>query len=200
MELIRSGAALEEVLARYPAQAGELRPILEAAILAQEIGKQSQPPASAQSLSLVKFLSAARLAKAGPPKRVSSFGLRLAFSLALLLVILVIGAGSALVVSAHALPGQPLYTIKLAAENTRLMLAKDPKQRLSLEQSFDQERTAEVHQLINLSRSIPVNFSGSISKIDEGALTVSGLRVITPSGSKLVAGIDVGVQVSIKGQ
>lgn len=200
LELIRSGAALEEVLARYPAQADELRPILKAAILAQEIGKESQPSAGAQSLSLVKFLSSARLAKADPPRKVRSIGLRLAYSLVGLLVILFIATGSAVVVSAHALPGQALYPVKLAAENTRLMLVNDPRQRLTLEQSFDQERAAEVQQLINLSRSIPVNFSGSISKIDSQSLTVSGLHVIPPKGTSLAPEMTVGVQVSVKGQ
>lgn len=200
LELIRSGMPLEQVLARYPAQAAELRPILKAAILAQVIGQESQPPVAAQSLSLVKFLSSARQAKAGSSRKVRNVGLRLAYSLAGLMVIIFFAGGSALAVSAHALPGQPLYSVKLAVENTRLMLINDPRQRLVLEQSFDQERAAEVQQLINLSRSLPVNFSGSISKIDPQSMTVSGLRVIRPSGTPLAPGINVGVQVSIKGQ
>ena len=154
LELIESGATLEDVLASYPGQASELRPILIAALMAQEAGKDILPDTAAQSRSLGRFLSEAQQVRRRPRWKFGFLALRPVYSLALLLVVIFIATGSAVAVSAHALPGQPFYTIKLATENTRLMFATDPRQRLDLENSFDQERAIEVEQLIHLAQHL----------------------------------------------
>ena len=199
LELIQSGATLEDVLASYPGQASELRPLLIAALMAQEAGKDILPDTAAQSRSLGRFLSEAQQVRQRPRWKLGSLALRPVYSLALLLVVIFIATGSAVAVSAHALPGQPFYTIKLATENTRLMFATDPRQRLDLENSFDQERAIEVEQLIHLSRSISVNFTGSVSKIEPHVWIVSGMTVLLPTGASITPEIEVGSLVNVSG-
>jgi hypothetical protein len=199
LELIQSGESLEDVLARHPRQASELRPLLKAALMAQEAGKDIQPTTLAQSRSLGRFLSEAQQVRQSQPHKTGLFSLRLVYRLAILLAVIIIATGSVVVVSAQALPGQPLYTVKLATENTRLMLAVDPRQRLDLEQSFDQERANEVEQLIHLSRSITVNFIGTLSKKDTKEWVVSGITVLLPAGSKIASNIEEGYQVIVSG-
>jgi hypothetical protein len=199
LELIRSGESLEDVLARHPRQANELRPLLKAALLAQEAGKDIQPNTIAQSRSLGRFLSEAQQARQSQPRKMGLLSLRLVYRLVILLAVIIIATGSAVAASAQALPGQPLYMVKLATENTRLMLTGDPRQRLELEQSFDQERANEVEQLIRLSRSISVNFIGTLSKKDTKEWVVSGITVLLPAGSKIASDIEEGYQVIVSG-
>ncbi len=186
-------------MARYPQEAEELRPLLETALLAQKAAQQLQPPAPAQSRSLGRFLSEAQQARQNPRRNTWFSAMRLVYSLAILLVVLFIATGSAVAVSAHTLPGQPLYSVKLATENTRLMLATNPRQRLDLEQSFDQERADEVERLIRLSRSISVNLTGTVSKINAQEWVVSGIHVLLPANANIAPDIEDGYQVVVSG-
>ena len=199
LQLIHSGASLEDVLAQYPQEAEELRPLLVTALLAQKAAQQLQPPAPAQSRSLGRFLSEAQQARQNPRRKPWFSAMRLVYSLAILLVVLFIATGSAVAVSAHALPGQPLYSVKLATENTRLMLATNPRQRLDLEQSFDQERAVEVEQLIRLSRSVSATLTGTVSKINAQEWVVSGIHVLLPAGANIAPDIEDGYQVVVSG-
>lgn len=186
-------------ITHYPQKAEELRPLLVTALLAQKAAQQIHPPAPAQSRSLGRFLSEAQQARQNPRRKPWFSAMRLVYSLAILLIVLFIATGSAVAVSAHALPGQPLYSVKLATENTRLMLATDPRQRLDLEQSFDQERADEVEQLIHLSRSVSVNLTGTVSKINAQEWAVSGIHVLLPAGANIAPDIEDGYQVVVSG-
>jgi hypothetical protein len=199
LQRIQSGASLEDVLASHPQEADQLRPLLIAARLAQEAGKDILPSTAAQSRSLGRFLSAAQQARQNASRKPGGFLSPFAFRLAILVFVLLIATASAVAVSAQALPGQPLYTVKLATENTRLMLATNPRQRLELEQSFDSERAGEVEELIHLSRSIPVNFTGSVTKMGTQAWVISGITVLLSAGASITPGIEEGYQVIVSG-
>jgi len=65
-------------------------------------------------------------------------------------VLLALFGGSLLSVSAaeQALPGDFLYSVKLATEQARLALAKDPEEKLKLKTEFTERRIQEIKQVI----------------------------------------------------
>jgi len=73
---------------------------------------------------------------------------RLVPRLTALMVAVVLALGSAVVASAHSVPGEPLYPVKRAVEQTRLAMALSPRERLPLRRSIADARLGEVQALI----------------------------------------------------
>ncbi len=74
---------------------------------------------------------------------------------AMLILTLVFGAGSgAAVTSAHSLPGEPLYPLKIGLEEVRLALTTDPVQQASQWQERVRERAIEITWLARNGQSI----------------------------------------------
>lgn len=80
------------------------------------------------------------------PRFVPGFVLRPALVLGLLLVL---AAPGALALSARALPGDPLYSTKLAIEHVRLAMARDPAKEVDLHVEFAQRRMEELSEISN---------------------------------------------------
>lgn len=73
---------------------------------------------------------------------------------AALVVVLLLAVGSgAASVSASSLPGSPLYSVKLAAEDLRLALTWNPAARVQLSLRFALERTSEILRLAKEGRA-----------------------------------------------
>ncbi len=201
LQRLLSGESLEQVLAAYPQWSVEFRPMLEAALIARHLGDNLQAPKAAMARSRARFLSEAqsraRPRLAFPLLRFPS----LARSLAILVLIaaLVFGAASTAGVSAEALPGDPLYPMKLLAERTRLLLTKAPTSRLELEKQFDQERAEEVNELIKRSRTTMVNFVGGLLEMQGNEWQVEDIRVEITPGTQIVGDIRVGYHVGVQG-
>ena len=73
--------------------------------------------------------------------------MRLATALAAVVLVfgMVLGVGQA---AAHSLPGEPLYGLKLAAENVRLALTKVPQAEAELSLALAEKRLAEITDLL----------------------------------------------------
>ncbi len=155
---LQAGIDLEEILARYPKYARELRPLLETVAWTKNARTSIQVPVDAQSLSRKVFTSArpARQSRSA----LHSFNLRLAFSFTAIILGLIIGLLGTTVASAQALPGDTLYPVKMAWEQVQISLTSGTAQRLALQETFNQQRIAEVSRLINLGRKSNVSFSG----------------------------------------
>lgn len=103
------------------------------------------PAAKAKHLQMIRE-SAARLAEQARPARrkprfVRRFVLRPALVMGLLLAL---AAPAAFALSARAVPGDPLYSTKLALEQARLALANDPAKEVDLNVEFAQRRVEEL--------------------------------------------------------
>lgn len=103
------------------------------------------PAAKAKHLQMIRE-SATRLAEqARPaprkPRFVRRFVLRPALVMGLLLAL---AAPAALALSARAVPGDPLYSTKLALEQARLAMANDPAREVDLNVEFAQRRVEEL--------------------------------------------------------
>lgn len=198
---IETGASLDEALAAYGALAEELRPLVETALANRSYARNLNPPAAAVSLSRAKFLNAAQAA-AG--KKTASWlsGIlfsRLAFAAVAFLLVILIGGFSTVAASAQALPGDWLYPVKIASEQTRLFLTADPLARLNLEQVFDNRRAEEILALQQSNRSETVRLAGEVQDIRPSTWQVRGIRVLVQTGTQIEEDIEVGFYVEVNG-
>jgi Domain of unknown function (DUF5667)/Domain of unknown function (DUF5666) len=198
---LQAGASLQQVLALYPAWEGELRPMLLAAQMARQTGAGLRVPRAAMARSRAKFLQKANQLAAGRSRRAPR-PLALRFALASLVVVLVLAAGMAtsVAVSAHALPGDVLYPVKIAAEQTRLLLARSPASRLELEETFDKERVAEVDTLIHLASSRDVQFAGGLKAMQGENWLVGNIPVRVTESTRILSTIKPGYYVDVEGR
>lgn len=199
LRYVLEGASIEEALARYPVWAEELRPLLETALAAQRVDREIHVPRGAQLRSRALLLRAA--AEKSQPRRRSRLYAPLRWSFAALMVILalVFGGFTTAAIAAQALPGEPLYAIKIMTERARLQMADDPAQQLRLEQSFDRERFEEVDALIGQGRSTKVKFIGGLAHKGSDIWTVNGISVqITPL-TEIEGEIEEGFHIGVEG-
>jgi hypothetical protein len=192
---LQDGITLEKVLGSHPAQAEELRPLLETA---RQLSKAAEaPPAQIQQRSRAVFLEKA--ARLSFQKKISIWrrtSLRLAMAVVLALVLVFSGVWGVTQTSASSLPGDSLYPIKRSVENVRLQFAPNDATRIILKQEFEQRRTREVQQLINDKRSAPVTFSGAVERNLSGGWMVNGIPVEVPDDDQeeLAQGGDVEIE------
>ncbi len=193
---LQQGADVEQALASYPQWANELRPLLQAA---QELTRLGSPgiPAGAANRSHARFLAAAGQR---PQRRRLDFrsGWRLALAPIALLLILLLGMGGS-AASAQSLPGDLLYPLKLAGENTRLLLTEDQAKRIEIQHAYDHERLEEVESLAQQERRHPVTFAGVLQEIYNGEWMIEGVRVIGSDSTQLVGMVQPGTIVEVQG-
>lgn len=183
LQEIEKGRDLESILSQYPDLADELRPILQTAIKARGISAP-EPTSDAQRRGRARVMQHAaelREARSAPrkPVRVIPVFQRLAFSFALLMILLFSGTGI-LSASASALPGESLYPVKRGWENVRLFLIFDSEARQLLANEFENERLHEVNELLVDGRYETIQFAG-VFMVVNGTSYVSGLPVTLPA-------------------
>ncbi len=203
LDLLEQGAGIDAIVARYPAQAAELRPFLLTAARLSRLA--TQPGLSAEAQSKRAFLAAAAAPTASRrPTAVGRFS-RLAAGLLALLVVFLL-SGSVLVgASASAAPGSALYGTKRLVESARLALATDPERAATLRERFRRERLAEVRQLLAAGRAADVSLTGVIEAIDdysrgEAHWTVDGLPIVVDEQTAIEGRPAVGALVEIEGR
>jgi hypothetical protein len=198
---LQAGAGLEQVLARYPGWKQELRPMLLAAQAARQAGADVSVPRAAMTRSRAKFLQKAKNMAAGRGRSAAHLpAWRLA--LASLLVVLVLASGlvTTLAVSAHALPGDVLYPVKIATEQTQLLLTRGTVQRLELEQSFDRERVTEVDALIQQASTRDVQFAGGLSAMQGNTWQVGNIKIRVTDSTHFLSPVKLGYYVDVEGR
>lgn len=200
LQRVKAGRTIDEAVADYPAQAEELRALLQITLNALPTAGEIGYPSRAQSDSKKQFLAQAEQLQ----RRSGAAWLwsllhffranagQIAFGLGAL-VLLFVALGSA-----GALPGDGLYPIKLAAEQAEVNLAGSPASRITLESTYDSRRAEEVAQMIQMKRTGQVNFGGFLSKTDQNELRVAGIALVTdPALIQQTQGLlDVYVEVS----
>ena len=203
LDLLEQGAGIDAIIARYPAQAADLRPFLLTASRLSRLA--TQPGLSAEAQSKRAFLAAAAAPTASRrPTAVGRFS-RLAAGLLALLVVFLL-SGSVLVgASASAAPGSALYGTKRLVESARLALATDPERAATLRERFRRERLAEVRQLLAAGRAADVSLTGVIEAIDdysrgEAHWTVDGLPIVVDEQTAIEGRPAVGALVEIEGR
>jgi hypothetical protein len=166
-ELGRSGD-IEASLLRSPQYADQLRPLLEAAqavrLTYQAVpeppgglaaGRERMLAVAVQQQVRQKTATAATVAQTLAPRLRLVFASRLVVNL-LVIVVLTIALGGGMVLAAgHSVPGDWLYPVKLAAEDTRLAFVRAPAARVDLLLDLVGERTEEIKALAAVSDLLP---------------------------------------------
>jgi hypothetical protein len=141
--LLVKGESLEQCLESYPAQAAELKPLLETALTAREaVAIQPRPDFRAQAS--YQFRSALQERAAGKSRPTWGWFPRWA-TIVVIVVVLVLGGGGGTVAAADgSMPDSPLYPVKLATEQARLNLTFSQMGKARLCAELADRRVAEI--------------------------------------------------------
>lgn len=204
LQAIEQGTDVESCLARFPAQAEELRPILETALQARSVAV-AEVPAAALRRGKARFLQAAaelrEQASVPAARRDGRFGrmFRLGLAPLAIMVCLLVTGSAGVVAAAGSLPGDALYPLKRGWQDARLALAA-PVIRAELEIEFEQEYVREINQLYQAGRVEQVNFKGVVTAKNATLWNVSGLLVIVTDETLVEGEILPGARVQVWGQ
>jgi hypothetical protein len=140
--LLLDGESLEQCLEHYPAQAAELKPLLETALAAREAAA-IQPRPDFRARARYQFNSALKEVAAGKSRSSWGWFPRWATALAVVLVLVLAGGGT-VAAAGSSMPDSPLYSVKLATEQVRLTLATSQENKVKLCVELADERVVEI--------------------------------------------------------
>jgi hypothetical protein len=179
-EVLSGRATLEDYRRPDRDGAGELAPLLEAALTLHRTLAPRGPSAAYSQATYVRLLNqlraeAARARAASQParRRAARRGWvpRFAYALAsLLLVLAMVGASAGVVYAANdSLPGDALYGVKRGVERARLALSTTPSARASFLEDMASERLQEIDALLARGRvdDLPAAVTGYQTVLDE---------------------------------
>lgn len=213
---LRDGMSIEECLASYPEYANQLHPLLE---LAAQVGRVITPASSAAARAAgeQRMLAALaqrqeRAAKTSPviwylqrfvraltPGRPGR--LRPAWNLAIVSLFILLIAVGALTVAAstYSLPGDVLYPVKMAAQQTRLFLTRNTEMQRRLEEQFSAQQRRDIQSVLSAGRRVDVEFRGTLQRMDETLWVVDGLEVSLQHATTIVGRAYLGATIRVRG-
>ena len=164
--MLEQGATVEACLKRFPGQQSELEPLLRVASSLSR-ARSVQPsmefrtaaPQRMQNLIAQRPRSVqndGRWAEGRslnvPLSRSRGFGMNLQWAIVLLLCLILFVSSGIMAVSARALPGEALYSVKQAGEALRLSMATSTTERAELRMQYANERLNEALRLSGSSQ------------------------------------------------
>ena len=191
LNLLREGASVKDCLARYPDHADDLLPLVSLASAVKGV-PTPRPDAEAVEIHRTQMLDAVKQSAASKNGQVpaalgwiwrlaggahSRSVLRGALTLASILLIVGLAAGSLLASTIDSLPGHTLYPLKRFGEKIRLSVTLDPVAREQLRTEHRLERQREVREVLDTGQQAELDFRGELQEIGEGFWTVGGLTV-----------------------
>jgi hypothetical protein len=211
---LQAGVAIEDILAEVPEYAGELRPMLYAAMLLADPKPELLPDAQKETLRGEYLAQVATLPPVHPtfsekvtaathvirkratPRTVVSDLLTITITvmLTLLMAMAILGY-----TARDSLPGDVLYGLKLATEQTQLLLTFNEAQQQSLRQRFNQSRLDEIQQLSRLNRAAVIKFSGMLETKGDSLWVIGGLPVFIPDDARVDRDLREGATVKVVG-
>ena len=172
------GQKMDAVLARYPNEADELRPLLDASILARNSGQFiiSEAAKHRGRVRLLQRTNELRKVKSASRRRMIPFIPRMAIALGLVGILALTGTGF-VYASTGTLPGDQLYPVKRSWEGVRLFFAVNPQEKDLLESQYDQERLDEIGGLLGKGKAASIEFTGLVTNQTNDRWQVSGIPV-----------------------
>jgi hypothetical protein len=85
------------------------------------------------------------------------------------LIIFLMGTGGATIASQSALPGQPLYPVKIFTEDIRSTMAASPQTKARLETEFAAKRVAEVKIMMETNSAEPQKIEMAMNRLQQNA-------------------------------
>ena len=200
LQALEQGETIDAALARFPALAADLRPILEASLHARTLGG-SPLPEGIQRRGRARLLQrAAEMREAKHAPRRSWLVQFRPLAVALMLVIFFLSGTGLVRASTTSLPGDNLYPVKRTWEDVRLIFAFNPQERETIELEYETERLHEINELLVEGRAEPISFSGYVTAQTDSQWTVSGIPVAI-SAQTVLSGepVTIGTAVTVYG-
>jgi hypothetical protein len=153
---LETGQSLDAILARYPEQADELRPLL---LTAQNLKAMpiARPRSHVQQAGWQRFLGEAiALRRARQPRPAFRLWQPLAAAASLVLMLFLAG-GATVYAASNSLPDSPLYPVKLATEEARLWFVFDEDDRAGILLDQSETRMTEIRKLVQQGKPVKGN-------------------------------------------
>lgn len=206
LQEMEKGADIETVLARYPKHAQELRPILEASVMAFQLATPGPSP-EVERRGRAKVLQQAAqmreeqaVSQARSSRRLWSVPLRRALVSLVVIGVLFISSTRLVQASSTTLPGDNLYPVKRTWEDVRILFTFNSQAREALEVEHENERLEELNDLFEEGRSAKVDFAGMVMSQNGDLWQVSKIPVLISVQTELRAQpIKVGDAVRVRG-
>lgn len=178
--LLAKGETLEQCLSSYPKQAVELKPLLETALVTKQ-ASAIEPSTEFKARARYQFRSA--LQEMEPEKRLSFFGWlpRWATVVAIVLVLLLAGGGTVAAAS-NSMPDEPLYPVKIASEQARLMLTLSALDKAELYANLVDKRVSEIVYVANKGDARQIKLAAQ--RLDNYLTRIASLALAQREGSE----------------
>jgi hypothetical protein len=211
---LQAGVPIEDILAEVPEYAGELQPMLYAAMLLADPKPELLPETQKETLRNQYLAQVASLPPPHPSfsekvkatvhvvrKRLTPGAVISDLFTITVTVLLTLGMALAVLsyTAQDSLPGDVLYSVKQATEQTRLVLTTDTGQKERLRQQFNRRRLAEIQQLIELDRAAIVRFSGTLETKGDNLWVIAGLPVFVSDDALVDRSVREGDTVAVVG-
>lgn len=197
LDALAQGESSEQILARYPQDAAQLRPLLQ--IAAGLPALRMEPSEAVKMRSRQKFIAQADMLRRTPKRKSMGFFPRFATGFVAAGLVAIVLSTGAVAASGSALPGDPLYSVKRTVENVRLSTAGSPVMRDELQREFEQRRRDEANELLDAGREGEVEFTGPIESIQPNAWIVGGLVVEVDTNTSIVGTPQINRVAEVKG-
>jgi hypothetical protein len=198
---MEAGEQTEQLVARHPADAAQLDAALRVAARLTASGDDTlRAVPAAQEYARAAFLAraASMHIKSPSPSRVLWLVRPLVSFLAAVVLLAMIGTGM-FSVSAASLPGDPLYSVKRSFENVQLSLARDPVQRVNLEECYCQRRIEEVRAVQASKRTASVEFVALVEAMNAEGWIIGGFPVQVSPATLIEGALHAGDLVEVTG-
>jgi hypothetical protein len=154
--ITQKGDSIEQCLESYPEQAGELEPLLRAALSVKDVSS-IEPRTEFQRIAKARLLSAVAAKKDKEGRRrlpLLSWQRRWAVALAVVLALVIMGGGT-VAASTNSLPGDVLYPVKTTTERVQAFFTFGKEAKANLYMRFAERRIVEIEALAERARNIP---------------------------------------------
>lgn len=195
-----AGVPVEELVAKYPQAAAEIKKFLATAVYLQSLNLQ--PSLAAKKQSQKQFLQTAAHLRAKRRKAWFSWGnlQRTLLPLASLAMVTVLVGVTFLFASASALPGDLLYSPKRWVEALQLEQAGDDTAVFNLQTQLNQERIREIKAILRTNQPADVSFEGRINTMQGSSWVIAGIPVHQNEQTLVEGNAAVGALVRVNGR
>jgi hypothetical protein len=172
---VQRGDSIEACLSRYPSHADRLEPLLQ---LADKVRKSPTAPPrpwpQANAWQRVRQRAQELRTERRPVEISMEYGLwvRPVAIIAAVLLALFFATGGTALASQNALPDSPLYRVKLATEEVRLMFTFDDVHRAEILVDQSNDRMDEILEMRSQDKDIPSNVLSALRSRNERAAEI----------------------------
>lgn len=209
--ITQKGDSIEQCLESYPEQAGELEPLLRAALSVKDVSS-IEPRTEFQRMAKARLLSAVAAKKEKEGRRrlpLWNWQQRWAVALAVVLALVMMGGGT-VAASTNSLPGDVLYPVKTTTERVQAFFTFGKEAKANLCMRFAERRIVEIEALAERERNIPESVLSVMSAETDRAIalanqngsfnkeTIARLMRLTAAQKMMLARMGEGASLEVK--